>query len=344
MSISFLLGAFLSILSVPFRKSILLTQLFLFYIWLLWGWNYWNGDYEAYETLYNNILFTSTIEYEIGYKMLMLLAKVNNLTFQEFFQIVSLCVIFLWDRFILKVTRNPALFVAIFFWLFFPLDYVLLRNTIAFSIILQGLLILINNKPYKAVKFSALVFIATTIHSSSYFYFLFLLLPFLAKLSNDKILLLSFLVIIIGFLSRSIFFSFTSGNFEGRESSYNGSIVLMVIYGMWEIMTSWILYRFKSKFVDTNHKDNPFDILFYMSIILLALIPIYSMVGIVVRIYRNMLMVFIAFLSNILFQRKYSESVILSMTFISVFLITQFILPVLHYTIWPLFNNNIIFN
>ena len=55
MEIDILVTIVLSVVSLIFPKSKLVAGLFFLFMWTLWGWNTWNGDYEAYEKIFLGI-------------------------------------------------------------------------------------------------------------------------------------------------------------------------------------------------------------------------------------------------------------------------------------------------
>lgn len=337
-----LVGALLTLLSIPFSRSKLYTQIFLIYLWILWGWNYYNGDYEPYEESYNNIIEAVISDYEIGYKLLMLTGNAIGLSFQGFYQIISFFVLVLWDRIIIKESKYPALFTALIFWVYFPLDYVLIRNTLAFAIVMQGLCLLIHDIRHKRLKFFTIVLLACTIHSSSVFYFSFLLLPYLNKISEKKIIAVIILLIFLGVFFNSFLTQQMDENFENRTEIYNSSIITFTIYSSFEIFNCFLLRKVYYKTLNISEHSNIFLIIYHTSLLLLLLIPTFSIVAITIRIFRNVTMIYLLYLVNILRYRKCAKLALSIIIIYCLVFVLHFIVPVYQDSIFPLFNNNLL--
>ena len=151
----FLSSLALSIISFFYQKSRVLFGMMFFFMWVLFAFNYSNADYNMYERFYdvpiNKKVFLKT---EGGYSFLMFLGEIIGLNFQGFLIVVSAITLFLLFRFFFIFSKFPALALICFFWFFFPLQYVILRNFLSFVIVLQGFIFILKNDKYCKWKFS----------------------------------------------------------------------------------------------------------------------------------------------------------------------------------------------
>lgn len=363
MVLSIALSVVLSILSIFFKRSRLVAILFFIFMWLMFGWNYWNGDYDMYETRYDHYisdLFLQNDDYEYGYKTLMILGNSLGLTFQQFFIAVSFVIMSLWVRTTFMLSKTPALFAFCFFLFFFPLDYVLLRNFLAFSIVVQGFISIYKNSKFKYIKYIAAVLIASTIHSSSIFYLLLLPAFLYPKILNVKKVALVAIIGLFAFIILDAFFiGIISENSDGRDEVYSSSITTFLIYSLFQIFNTYLIFYFyntEKAAGFTQHgtslsaKDdvrNSSTILLNVNIILLLLIILYYSFNVTIRLSRNIAILNLIYMANILYGRPQVKVKISHGVFLLIYLIwfyQHFIVPVDYYTIIPLFENNLLFN
>lgn len=341
---SVLLTFFFIFLSFFRKKSKFLTVIILFYIWLLWGWNYWNGDYEAYERKYNFFL-TNVLDsnYEIGYSALMILSNQFGLDFQQFFQVVSLLIIICWGRFILFFSKTPALYSIILLFVFFPLDYVLLRNTLAFSIVLQGLLSIMKNAKYKYIKYILCVLLASTIHSSALFY-LSLIIAFKFKRINKLHVVFGVIfTLLIAILYKGILLNYLGDNSEGRAVAYSHTIMAFLYFSVIQILNYIIIHVCYKRM--NNLEGGIYNMFIRVNLILLFLIVLYFVLSITVRLFRNIAIVNTLLMLNICscyFKNIIKYKILLLLYIITLFL--MFILPVIDDTLLSLYKYNLLFN
>lgn len=193
----------LFLLAIFFSKSRFLAKVIFIHMWVLWGWNSWNGDYEAYNYIYiENSTFSGTLlEYEAGYKLINYIISSLGFSFQFFQIIISFFVLSLIYKVSSNLVRHIALFSACYMLIFF-MEYVYIRNYISHAIILYGIYILFSAKDSLGRVKSFLLFsIATSIHISSIVAFIFLLADKKGKVIN----LFYFIPIFLFFLLSSIY-------------------------------------------------------------------------------------------------------------------------------------------
>lgn len=340
--ISILLACTLSLLAIIWGKSKKISFLFCLFMWILFGWNFYNGDYEAYENLYYNFLADLSIgQYEVGYRLLIYLGNTIGLSFQEFFIVISFLIISLYYRFFSKFSSSPAIFFLCYFWIFFPLDYVLLRNTLAFAIILQGFYCVFFNTKRKYLKYFLCVTIAFTIHSSSIFF----LLMYLAFIPRRLAISLVGFLIVIGFFFFHLFFSAfveMTGGAHRLEFYYFSSVGVFLVNSFIQVLNTILL----AIFVMSKKERNRIDLIIYnINVVLLFLIIPYSAIGIFVRIFRNVAIINVSYmLSILLYERLGRKRMVMFVLFLLyLFSFMRFIVPHWYNTIYSLFRYNLIF-
>jgi hypothetical protein len=304
--IASLLAFVLSAFSIGFKKSKAVTVLFALFIWVLFGWNYSNGDYEGYEEKYNtSFLLLLNTSYEIGFNLLCVGSNLIGLSFPQFLIIISGITLLLLLRFILRYSIYPALVIVLFFWVFFPLDYVLLRNFLAFSIVLQGLICVIDDVDYKYVKFIFLILLASTIHSSSFIY-LILLLAFYFK-TQIKFLYVVLLVLlgivfykIIGQAILANVLNVSGGRGDYYQTNLITFISLLILQLVGTIFIIYLYFLLKIESLSTSLAR--FYLIFLnINVVIFLITVLYFDYSIFIRLYRNIAIVNCVFITNIIF-------------------------------------------
>jgi len=353
-----ILAIILTLFALFFKRSKIATGLLFILMWILFGWNYWNGDYEAYEKIYNESIFALFLNsYETGYILLNIIFKIWEFSFQEFLIVISGFSLLLLCRFVVKYSVYPALFSAIFLWVFLPLDYVLLRNFLAFSIVLQGICSLIDNVKYKYFKFILFIFLASTIHSSSIFYLL--ILPVIRRETQLKLSVI--LIAVVGgfvvylFFGRVLLYNFLKDFGGGRSEFYQTNLITFFsLFLSQVILTNFIVYIYSKFNPEENNflNSNFYLLIFNINLIALFLIIFYYDFSIFVRLFRHISILNCILITNVLYLlNKEKNGVFLASTlFINIFFIfylffffSYFIISYKDFTIFPLFENNLIF-
>lgn len=343
MLFSLLISGSLTLLTIVNNKSRTLTVVFWFFIWVLWGFNYWNGDYEPYESRYNNsLLMLGESTYEYGYAYVMALSNLFNLSFQTFLQILSGIVIILWLRFIFLTSQYPALYTAIFFIFFLPLDYVLLRNSLAFSIVLQGIIPILKNHKYKYFKLMFFVILASLFHSTSIFYVL-LALVFLKKdFKASYFIIISLGAFLLFMVMQQQVTGMVNSYSEDRLSMYGSSFNIFLLYCLIQILNFRIIKLFCNN--ATYDIKQEFEMLLKFNIILLLLLALYYVLPISIRLFRNVAIINSIYMLNLCMHKRSKTELHVSLLLYLALLYWLFIYNVREYTIYPLFENNLLLN
>jgi len=313
-------------------------------LWVLFGWNYWNGDREAYELFYSipNVAFSNI---EIGWISLNIISKKLNLTFQEFQIIVSFFTLLLYFRFFYVLPRGAGLVALIYIFTFFPLDYVLIRNTLAFGIVLQAFVIILKKKNNGFLKSILCIVLATSIHQSSIF---FIFLPFLSTVKKNYFLAIaSVLVISIFIASKNLILSQLSAltiHIELYDSTLRSSFLFSIIHVSIVAASSILLTRaLKDKKITIYNKEIFCNLMFNFNLLSLMAIPLYFEADIFVRFLRAILLINLAIYSVLIFYSRFFIKCLILIAFLSAFMIFTFIVPQMHGTILPLIKFNLLF-
>lgn len=351
MVISIVFSILLSLLSLKFGKSKTVAALFFVFMWLLFGWNSWNGDYDAYEKLYNYpISELDTSKYEWGYSGLMLLFGQLGFSFQDFFIFISFVSMMLLFNFLIRYSFLPAFFSVLFFYSYFPLDYVLLRNFVAFVIVLQGLVFVINDFKHKIIIFVIFVFIASLFHGTSLFYLGFVLCFFHRKVSSFGISILVFLITLL-YLYLGNYVMGTFFESSGRNDIYESSLSAFIVNAFLQILNLFIVQYFYNASLWTDgytERMKRFNmIVMNMNVMLLFVIPLYYSYSIAIRLFWNVSLVNVVFMINTYTCYKEGEkkNTLLLLTLLYVFFFFMYMIaPFIDDTLFSLYKYNLIFD
>jgi hypothetical protein len=274
------------------------------------GWNYMNPDYPGYKIMYNSfgiIDSVSSSEFEFGYRVLMLAGNVIGLDYQQFFITISGIILFLWFRFINFFSKSPAIFVFFFYFIFIPLDYVMVRNTLAFSIVIQGFISILNYSKFKYIKYILLVLVASTIHISSLFYLLLLCAFRSKKLNVTKIILIVGFTFFLFILMKQYLIGIVHSQIEGRMKVYQTSYRGFLLYSAIQIVNVFVMIYFYNnrkkqlKLSGGKIAKGMDEVIINVNIVLLFLIVLYSNAVIMVRLFRYFAIINVMYIANMLY-------------------------------------------
>ncbi|MGG5508119.1 EpsG family protein [Myroides sp. C6-3] len=202
-----------------------MSLLVFIYMWLLWGWNAWNGDYEAYEAVYLSTTYDTiwTTNIEKGYFLInYIFNNIFGLKFSSFMIVFAFFVLSIVYYLSSKICDKVGYFNILYFVIFI-LEYVYMRNALSHVLILFVLLVSIYNNKISKKKFIIYILLCAFIHASS---LTFLILVFAIsnerKFSISKIVKYAIVVFAMGFF----LFNFVSGYFGGfflhKLNAYSG--------------------------------------------------------------------------------------------------------------------------
>lgn len=328
----------LIVLSIFNPKSKVICIIFFIFMWTLWGFNVWNGDYVAYMEDYNYSKFDSI---EVGYQILCKLFS-SWIPFQGFMIIISSFVLGFFCYWGIRFTAYPALYSFLYFPIFI-LDFVYLRNYICTVFIFLAFFKLIYGKG--EIKTSiCLILIASTIHIFSICY-----LP-LALLLRSKFNYRSLIIIVVVFSALALITSqtilSTSTYLQSKANSYarigGNAISLTTPFHILIVYISYYVYK-KSDILGDIHKVLRYFMNF--NILSMFMIPVYILLPYAASRSLRLLLVFNIFfyLSIFLFaQRKkkiYSRGGIVFIIIVTGYL---FLGQTFDYVVEPLYYCNLL--
>lgn len=253
-------------------RSKVVCIIFFLFMWTLWGFNLWNGDYVAYMEEYNYPMWDSI---EVGYKVICGFFS-SWLPFQGFLIIVSGCILSFFCYCGLKYTHFPALFSLLYFPMFI-LEFVYLRNYICLVFLFYAFFRLIfeNGNTKTSVVF---VLLASTIHIFS-ICFLPIVLLLKSKINYRSLLVLVFIFSILALVASQTVInstSYLSSKADVYARTGGNAISMTTPFHIFVVLVCYIVYQ-KTKFKGIPFsKSAKFFVNF--NILSLILLPVYFIV------------------------------------------------------------------
>lgn len=330
--------------------SIALALPVLLAMWVLYGWNYWNGDRAVYELYYVTRDTLASWGGEVGYGSLNVIASQSGLSFQSFQVLISLVTLYLVFRYMLKRTVSPLSSLILYLVCFFSLDFVLMRNFLSFAILLQGMNALFEAKPYCRLKFFLFVLVATTVHQSSLIFMLFILMPLNRVVPLGRFFVV-YLVFVLFYVSMRLSVPLPA-NVAAHFSYYNTTLkssfanVFAHLASM-VLMTFVVLVERRSlcRIECSSGRDKELAFILNLNLFSLFFLVLYFESEIFIRLFRTVLFFNMLHCLNSLFlpRRTYSLLIFYILVF-STYLIFFFLFPVAQFSVVPMFRNNLILN
>ncbi len=176
-------------------------------MWTLWGWNTWNGDYDAYQYRYENLTsFWYMGDYEYGYELLNIAFNSLRISYQGFMVVISFVTLYLIMFFSLKYSSYPALFAALYLVIFI-MEYVYIRNYIVHALLFLAFMLVIEDVKHNKMWFAGIVLLAGSIHATAYLMIIFIYATFFDRIINIR----KALLLIVGLIVMSVLmFNFLS--------------------------------------------------------------------------------------------------------------------------------------
>lgn len=171
------------------------------------GANTQNPDFNAYQLNYNT---PSVKGVEFGYYFLVKIFNFLGFSYSTFRMILSIIGILLIDQTVSKLIKNKSPFYLLYFIYPFFMDVVQIRNFLAMALFIFSAPYLTSNKKTDLLKFLVIMFIASSIHLISVFYFpLAFFVKFFKNKKNIlfKILFTEFVVFLIFISSNEYLFN-----------------------------------------------------------------------------------------------------------------------------------------
>lgn len=324
------------------NKKIVKLDFFIFILlfsisWALYGGNTWNGDRDAYEAYYLRGSI-SPWGVEILYGYLNIYFHELGFSFQSFQIIISFVTIFITSIYLKKVSAYLGVSFLIYFVLMFPLDYVLMRTSLAYAVVMNAFVALSYGKRGCYVL---LILIATMLHQSSLIFLIFLLANDGTKLKiTYNYIFYSLLLIIIlpllfkfNFFPRNVVEHLAYYQTTWKTSFGNVACHLLSIF--------LIIMNFNCK--GENSKYDCF--IRNINIVSLLLFCLYFHSDIFVRVFRLLVFINIIYLIQIMMvQKKATIYSLFYVSFYAIYLFYYYIYLTLDNSLYPLIQSSIFSN
>lgn len=153
-------------------------------LWILFAFTMGNTDYENYKVVYDNIDREFILQYykglanESGFRLLYRIFFAMGFSYEVFLIVFAFVGLFLLSKVVWKYSMNPNVVMVLYFLHPFAIDSVQIRSFMAVSIVLYFLQFLIDGKKWGTQKYLVGVLLATTIHVSSIFFVILVLIKF----------------------------------------------------------------------------------------------------------------------------------------------------------------------
>lgn len=175
----------------------------------------------------------SYIYFEKGYIFLMKICNFIGLSFQGFLMIVNFLILIPIYIFIRKYSKYPFLSVIMYIcYMFFEFNLTGIRQAIASSIVLFGIIVLIESKKYRLLKYIVIIYLSTLFHKGAFVGFLYIPFHFINDLKKyTSIILTMFVVFILGrkYMINFIKIYFNKGTMNANADLYIGLNFLFII-------------------------------------------------------------------------------------------------------------------
>ena len=341
MEIDIFITILLFVFTLIYPKSKRLAAVFFIFMWLLWGFNTFNGDYIAYEDTFLSPDFSSSPEF--GYLLLNSVVGCFTSSYQVFLALMSLCILFVMYRISSKYSPYPALFALIYF-LIFLMEFVFNRNYIVTTIFLCALLTFSQTENNK--YFIVLVLLGCTVHSFCFLYIFFLpcisckLLPL--KKSLFYLLIASIAIIITFNIVLPYFGSYIVekvSHYQSEEGVTNSSYALIII-----VILS--LYAYHYSRVSDKELPTIMKCVYNINIFALVFVSVFYFIPYAASRFMRLLFVLdLLFLTFILSEVQGRKKIVISLLFIIFiwFVLAFFMKSTFPYTVIPLYKCNLIF-
>lgn len=309
-----------------------------------------NGDFAAYHALYNHFLFGGDIENvvgyttEIGYMVIMYAISKLGLSYNMFLIIISLISLVLFTSTIKKITNNYT-FVILCYSIFpFVYDAIQIRFFFAYSIIVYALNYILFQEKKNIFKYILFVLFASTIHTASIFYLIFLLTSFKFK----KIIKISFIIsIMLTFISlvtniNVVEFLFSIFKYNEFEKYTNSMLSYQVsVYTSLFVMILMIFFLLLVRYIWKNNYSFMTEKIYQINLILAVLYPLTLISLDFERLFRPILIINYALIAanRVVFGKKY-----LMIVCCIILVLTIRLVPIFDYVKLLYENNNLLGN
>ncbi len=282
----------------------------IIFMWILYAFNTYNGDYEVYEKFYY-LGMDST--FEIGFKSLIVaLDLLGVTTYQDFFVCISVFVLGTIVLITFINTNRPFVVFLLFFIYPFFLVVELVRYSIVFCIILVAIFILMKENKLSVPIYIFLVLLATSIHTSALLFVIFIFYK-LPVSQERKIKIYFGMSVGIALLSYTNIFYYI-GLYLGLSSKLifwleNHASLGMLVPIILQLFSMYVFiktYRLSKK-KHLNTKING-DFLFELNALMILLLPAYFFTSVFARTYWPILFINCLYITDVLYHQRNGTS------------------------------------
>lgn len=181
--------------------------------------NYFNMDFSNYYTAYlSSDGALSSRNMETGFRYIMYLSNSLGLSMNSFRLVIGFFGFTLIINTIKRYSNYPNYVLSLYLIYPFINDVIQIRNFLAASIVIFSIRYLIENKKWNLFKYVLSIFIASSIHVSSLFYLVLILVRFLKSKNIFVIVFTAFPTLVI--LAYTSFYPFLASKITNNEKVF----------------------------------------------------------------------------------------------------------------------------
>lgn len=301
--------------------------LVLIFVYIIFAFSTNNPDYNVYRNWYIRTgNFGLMDRFEIGFSLLMLLGNIMGLNYQQFIMVVAAIGLLLIGVSLQDYCKYPT--IALILYTLYPLlfDIVQIRNFLAGAVIFFALRYLKKFDRKNVILYLLFLLLACSFHITSVFYILYMAAYFKDYKKVLKIVGISFLIMLFGYVAFHTIILKIVGLFGDIGYIEAGSSIKKVLgYGLFSILAIVMMYVYHFDRYKINRNNNGY-IDKVIPILLFCCLAI-SITSQAYRFFRNMsLIVYIVFLNNgvQIYKRKMKINYICMLNSFFAFLFSAF--------------------
>lgn len=310
MIVPIIIELFLIVLGFMLPKSKVASLLLLVFMWILYSFNTYSGDYEVYRVFYEETTYSYLfLHFEPGFASIMGICRLMELSFSAYKMVLGTVFIVLLHFAIRRYTKFEALVLAIF--IIFPFTYYIsvLRAGIAMLIITFSFKYLASKKKFSLLKFIFVILFATLFHYSSLLFLVLILLRKGKVIMNLAIVFLITITVTI-LMYTGVLYNLASLVISNQEildwldvSTSNNeltvvgqltqvAILFMTIFVMYYINKTYFIFK-KSSELDSEYmrKKALTKSVFKANLALLVFIPFFMITDVWMRMIWTMILI-----------------------------------------------------
>lgn len=279
----------------------------LIFMWILFGFNMDNADWANYERRFT---FGTTEFAESGFNVIINICKYFGISnYQGFLEFISLILLIILFICTVKYSDKAVSALVLFFFYPFILFCIEVRFSIAFCIVLNAILVLLNNYKYSIPIFIGLIILATMFHSTSLLY-LILIFHKIKITHRKKLYIMIWIAVVASILTYTPIALYLASWISGGSAKITLWFTNHGRFGMtipiMEQVVSYAIFIYAYK-IGKKRKIKTLlsaDILYDINILMFFLIPCYFVNTTFFRLFRVILFVNTLFFSEIIYHKS----------------------------------------